>query len=381
MTDVLPIVILITVGIATCAYVVLKGNNNKQTKPLKVPLIGDIHRSPIDKPFLNWDAWAKENGPIAKPKLFGIIPIIVLNTSEAVTELLSRRSRWYSNRPSSTTVDMVTGAEPGQSKFTLMHDYNANLQLHHRILSPSLGAVGAPRYQPIMELESQQLLVHLLATVDESENSVVSIKKLYPQFERSQSSFIMMLHYGMRISNLDDPLLHQIIDIQARVTNLFSKPKLPDFLPVLRHLPAVISPWKRFANKFFDEQSELYMKLFNHGKTSEGWNATKQTIEAAKKYDEPRRLSDIDLAFSVATSVHGGMDTSPRQILWLFVAVIQNPEFLLRAHDVLDTVIGRDRPPCFADRSKLALIDAATHELFRWRPIAPGSIPRHCVQN
>jgi cytochrome P450 len=87
-------------------------------------------------------------------------------------------------------------------------------------------------------------------------------------------------------------------------------------------------------------------------------------------------VSDLDLAFTLATSIQGGMETSPRQLLWLFVAPLHNPGFMVRAHDILDKVVGRERLPSFSDRNRLAYIDAVAHELFRWRPISPGSIPR-----
>jgi cytochrome P450 len=78
----------------------------------------------------------------------------------------------------------------------------------------------------------------------------------------------------------------------------------------------------------------------------------------------------------LATSIQGGMETSPRQILWLFTAALQYPDSILRAHEVLDDIVGRERLPSFSDRNSLAYIDAIAHELFRWRPISPGSIPR-----
>lgn len=87
---------------------------------LKLPLIGDLHDSPTEKPLLNWSKWSRERGPITVPKIFGVVPIVVLNTHEAATELFSRRSQWYSNRPSSVTMEMITGSLSGQSKFTLM---------------------------------------------------------------------------------------------------------------------------------------------------------------------------------------------------------------------------------------------------------------------
>lgn len=348
-------------------------------KPLlKLPLIGDLHSSSIQKPLENWDAWARQNGPIAVPKLFGIIPIVVLNSYEAVNELFSRRSQWYSNRPASVSMEMITGASPGRSRFTLMHDYDDHLKLHHRILSPSLGAPAVSRYQPMMELESKQLLVDLVKAVQQCSDGVtISTDAVYPLLERAQSGVILALHYGLRIAHFEEPILHEIIDIQTKVTHLAANPRLPDLMPALRYLPAFLSPWKRAAEKLYAEQVDLYMRLFHHGRDSAGWNATKQAISTAKKYapaDTP--VEDLDIAFTLATSIQGGMETSPRQMLWLFIAALHKPSFIDRAHAVLDKVVGRDRLPCFADRAKLGFIDAIMHEMFRWRPISPGSIPR-----
>lgn len=343
-------------------------------KPLKIPLIGDLHSSPIDKPLLNWDAWAEKNGPLATPKLFGIVPIVVINTSEAATELLGKRSQWYSNRPPSVTMELITNAKPGQSKFTLMHDYDDHLKLHHRLLSVTLN--DAPRYQPIMELETNQLLKDCLALVSQKDGHVITGDDIYPFLERTQSSVILSIHYGLRCPTPDLPVLHEVIDTQKQVTHLAANPGLPDFIPVLRYLPRFMNPWQRSADKLYQQQLELYMRLFNHGKDTEGWNGTKHAVELAEKYRDNDRVTDIDLAFTLATSIQGGMETSPRQILWLFVAGLVFPGWWARAQAVLDEVVGRDRLPRFADRARLAYTEAVVDELFRWRPIAAGSIPR-----
>mgnify|MGYP004504256851 CR=1 FL=1 len=374
------VTILLAVSALTALYLYTnKQSHNATEKPLsKLPLIGDLHSSPIEKPLVNWSAWSKEHGPITVPKLFGIVPIVVLNSYEAVTELFSRRSQWYSNRPASVSMEMITGAEPGRSRFTLMHDYDDHLKLHHRILSPSLGAPAASKYQPLMELEAKQLLFDLITALSKStDGSTIITKTIYPLLERTQSSVILALHYGLRIPKYEEPILHEVINIQAQVTHLAANPQLPDLVPFLRHLPAFISPWQQYADKLYNSQVDLYMRLFRHGRDAPGWNATKQAIATAPKHsptDSP--VSDLDLAFTLATSIQGGMETSPRQILWLFVAAIQDPHFMTRAHEVLDKFVGRERLPRFADRNNLAYVDAVAHELFRWRPISPGSIPR-----
>ncbi|RBR11755.1 hypothetical protein FVER53590_13079 [Fusarium verticillioides] len=344
-------------------------------RPLKLPIIGDIHSSPIERPLLRWDDWVKENGAIATSKLFGIVPVVVINTAEAATELLGRRGAWYSNRPRSVGMEMITGAGPGKSRFTLMHDMDAHLKLHHRILSPSLGGIAAPHYQPVMELEAKQLVKHLVE-ISEQKSLVIASDDIFPLLERAQASIILALHYGVRVPTLDDPLYKRVRETQAKVTSYASKPGLPDIFPFLANLPAIISPWRKAADELFNKQKDLNLHLLSLGDDNPGWNATKQSRSLAAKYTkEP--ISDTDLAFTLATSVQGGIETSTRTILWLFIAATTgNKRFMKRAHDLLDAVVGRDRLPRFSDRSSLCYIDAIISELLRWRPISPGGVPR-----
>ncbi|OLN81626.1 Fumitremorgin C synthase 2 [Colletotrichum chlorophyti] len=353
-------------------------NGNPSRKLTKLPIIGDLHGSPLDRPLLNWDAWVKTNGPVATPRLFGIVPFVVLSTAEAATELFGKRSAHYSNRPSSVSMEMITGAPPGRSRFTLMHDYDAHLKLRHRMLPPSLGAVAAPRYQRLMELESKQLLYDVLgATRAASEPTpVIGSTELYQWFERTQASVILGLHYGIRVPSPSDRIFREVVEMQSKVTHVAANPGLLDFIPPLRHLPAFISPWRRAADKLFATQSELYLGLLEKGTNAPCWNATRQARAVAAKHGGDGGVPEIDLAFTLATSIQGGMETSPRQMLWLLVAAHENREFVARAHAVLDKVVGRHRLPNFSDRPRMAYLDAVMSEVLRWRPISPGSIPR-----
>ncbi|KAH8682644.1 cytochrome P450 [Xylariales sp. PMI_506] len=368
---------VITFVSMTIFKAIKSSDNDAPRKLLKFPVIGDLHKSPIDKPLLNWDGWVRQHGPLATTRLFGIMPMVVINTSEVATELLSRRSQWYSNRPPAVTMEMITDAQPGKSKFTLLHDYDSQLKLHHRLLSQSLGAIAAPKYQPLIELETHQLLKDIMELATQNGGSATTTN-IYIPLERAQSSAILALHYGLRIPGCDAPILHEIIRIQQRVTYLAANPGLPDLIPPLRHLPAALSPWKRSADEIYHTQLELYTRLYNHGKSAPGWNATKQAHSAAEKYGDSDRGGDFDtdLAFSLATSVQGGMETSPRQLLWLFVAGLAYPGWWTRAQAVIDAAVGRARLPQFTDRAALAYADAVAHEVVRWRPIAPAGIPR-----
>ncbi|OBR13689.1 Cytochrome P450 [Colletotrichum higginsianum IMI 349063] len=382
------------VALATVLFVLSRiRRGSPPRKPLKLPIIGDLHSSPRERPLLNWDEWARTNGPVAASKLFGIVPMVVLNTSAAATELFAKRSARYSNRPSSVSMEMITGSGPGKSRFTLMHDYDADLKLHHRMLSPSLGAVAAPRYQPLMELESKQFLVDLLSATaaasaaaaasrggkDDDDDAVMESTEIHRLFERTQASVILGLHYGIRVPSVSDPVLSRIVDVHEKVTHVAANPSLVDFVPPLRHLPAFLSPWRRAADRLFRSQSELYLFLLYQGMNASGWNATRQARAVAAKHAGDAKgagVPEMDLAFTLATSVQGGMETAPRQMMWLLVAAHANRDFLTRAHAVLDKFVGRKRLPRFADRPRLSYVDAIASEVMRWRPVAPGSIPR-----
>ncbi|KAK1721830.1 hypothetical protein BDP67DRAFT_498719 [Colletotrichum lupini] len=76
-------------------------------------------------------------------------------------------------------------------------------------------------------------------------------------------------------------------------------------------------------------------------------------------------LSGIDLAFTLATSVQGGMETDLRKMLWLLVATHTNVEIAVRSQAIPDNFVGRKWQPRFADRTKLVDIDAAVSKVMR----------------
>lgn len=55
----------------------------------------------------------------------------------------------------------------------------------------------------------------------------------------------------------------------------------------------------------------------------------------------------------------------------LIYALVMHPEVVKKAHEELDRVVGRDRLPEFTDKAYLPYITAITHEVLRWKPIAP----------
>lgn len=61
--------------------------------------------------------------------------------------------------------------------------------------------------------------------------------------------------------------------------------------------------------------------------------------------------------------------------------MIAHPEAQKRAQDELDVVVGRSRPPTFADAPNLPYIQALVKESLRWRPVLPMGIPHRTTED
>jgi cytochrome P450 len=51
--------------------------------------------------------------------------------------------------------------------------------------------------------------------------------------------------------------------------------------------------------------------------------------------------------------------------------MIHYPDIMRKAQAEIDTVIGRERVPTFADKPHLPYLQAVVKELLRWRPAGP----------
>ena len=66
---------------------------------------------------------------------------------------------------------------------------------------------------------------------------------------------------------------------------------------------------------------------------------------------------------------------------WWLLAMLAYPETQSRAQAELDAVVGRARPPTFADYPHLPYIRAMVKETLRWRPVGPVGVPHRTTKD
>jgi cytochrome P450 len=77
----------------------------------------------------------------------------------------------------------------------------------------------------------------------------------------------------------------------------------------------------------------------------------------------------------VLLSSLGGAETSFGMRTWWTFAMLAYPETQARAQAELDAVVGRARPPTFADYPHLPYIRAMAKEIIRWGMVVPLGVP------
>lgn len=84
--------------------------------PRPIPFLGNLHQIPLRKSYLQFTEWSRTYGPIIGLHI-GAQPVIILNSSSVVHDLLDQRGAVYNSRPDIPIVQYVV---PGDLHLAFM---------------------------------------------------------------------------------------------------------------------------------------------------------------------------------------------------------------------------------------------------------------------
>lgn len=93
-------------------------------------------------------------------------------------------------------------------------------------------------------------------------------------------------------------------------------------------------------------------------------------------------LTDLELSSLAGNLFGAGSDTSSSTLITFILACCAFPDFLPKAWEELDRVVGHHREPTFEDEPNLPYVKAVVKEVLRWRSVAViGGQPHAPVQD
>ncbi|KAH6625117.1 cytochrome P450 [Boeremia exigua] len=370
MFQILPIAafsVLLLCSIANCLQVGRRPKGYPPGPPT-IPILGNLHLLPKDRPYLQFTKWAREYGPIYS-LILGTRTYIILSSPEVVKDLLDKRSNIYSSRP-----DMYVGQDIASGGLRIVAmKYGALWRKLHKMIHNILNIRAAVAYVPYQDLENKQMLFDLLNTPNDFEGHL----------RRYSNSLTTQMVFGFRTTDNNDPKLKQLFDGFQKWGELIQIPsaQLLDLFPILRRLPASLRPNFQHAQQLHKDEMGLYL---GH------WMKAKRGLQSGSRIpcfcndvlrvQKQEEISDEQAAYLSGSLLEAGSDTTSSILIGLVQALLVHPSVQKTAQEEIDRIVGPHRLPTMEDSPTLPYIRAIVKESIRWMPTAVLAIPHSTTQ-
>ncbi|KAJ3985977.1 cytochrome P450 [Lentinula detonsa] len=336
--------------------------------PSGPPIVGNLFQVPTSRPWLAFDNWTKQYGPIFYLNIAGQ-NTIVLGTQKAAADLLDRRASIYSDRPDYIVLNLLTGGM--HWGFSRLDDLwkRQRRRVHER-----LNAQAARDYFVHQETESVIMLDQMLTGPE----------NFLDHFQRVSTSLTLTIVYGWQ------PLLdssHPVITLIDQFNRQVFLAAAPGsywvefrYFDWMKYLPRWMCAWRRDAESAFQRIS-ITLEGLSAGVQNQ-INAGDNTASVAGKLLRGVHKEDLyEANWDLASIYLAGAETTSAQLAWFTQAMILYPETQKLAQEELDRVVGPYRLPTFDDYDYLPYIRAMVKELLRWRGVGPVGIPHRLTQD
>ncbi|KAF8554439.1 cytochrome P450 [Imleria badia] len=342
--------------------------------PPGLPILGNVFDIPVTEPWKAYKRLGEKYGDLVHIRVL-TQDLIILNSYEAIKDLLEQRSQNYSDRPHIPANDMVdfnwgTGFLP----------YGDEWKTHRKIFQQAFRSENIAFYQSMQSMKTRELLKNMC---DSPANFV--------QHFRSYSTAISMAAtYDYHPAPRDDPMVHNLTVLAGVAVALLGPVQSTIFaaFPFLMYLPSWFpgATWQRTA----DEGRKVINWWLTapvqsvKDKMADGQIATCLVADALSRIDEKQGDASNALRLikgAAASSLIAASDTTDSVLQVLVLAMVLHPDVQRRAQAEIQAVVGSERLPDFSDRPNLPYIEAVLRETLRWHPVLPFSVVRSVLKD
>ncbi|OCH91991.1 cytochrome P450 [Obba rivulosa] len=297
--------------------------------------------------------------------------ILVLNSLQAINDLIEKRAHKYSNRPNL----VFAGELIGLNQTVTWLPYGERWRAYRKLLHTALSPVQVKEYHSMQEGIAVSLCKGLL---DKPEDFMHLVRM-------SAGRIIIAITYGIP----DTPAQEEYISDGARAAETFARSSIPgkylcDLLPFLKYAPSWV-PFQREAREARELLMGIRRRPFEHVKRNMKSGIALPSLVQNLLSSPPEDVPSSEFehrVFLVAGSMFGaGFETTLGTVLSFIMAMALNHDKQTKAQAEIDAVIGGDRLPTIQDSPSLPYVNAVIKETMRWQPAVPMGLPRHTFED
>ncbi|XP_037130326.1 steroid 21-hydroxylase isoform X1 [Syngnathus acus] len=331
-------------------------------------LIGNMMELTHDHLPIHLTHLAQRYGRIYQLKC-GNTCMVVLNSSEVITEALVKKWSDFAGRPVSFTGRIVSGGGRSIS----LGDYNDEWRAHRRLVHGALMQCCRRSLHEVIEKQA----THLCKVLKAYQGSAVDLSE---DFTVAASNVITTLTFGKEYDKKSTELqeLHKCLNEIVALWGSCWISALDSF-PLLRKLP---NPVFSRLMKEVTKRDNIIRKHLNNYKSQDEkpqGTITGYLLEGLETKNG-ELLTDTHVHMAIVDLLIGGTETTAAWLNWTVAFLLHRPEVQTQVYEELCTV-PEGRYPTYSEKHKLPILSALINEMLRLRPVAPLAVPHRAVRD
>ncbi|SCO50103.1 related to O-methylsterigmatocystin oxidoreductase [Fusarium fujikuroi] len=374
--------VLVTAIFASLSFLLVKHIQRSKIPPLPpgpkgLPFLGNIRDLPPPG-TLEWPHWQSHKekyGPITSVTVLGQ-RFVILHNRQVIMDLLETRAMKSASRPKLVFAGDIVGYDGVMG----LMPYNQTFRTHRKLTATQVSPKSITRFESIQELEILKLLKRLHQDCN-SQNIPDHLNQL-------SGSIMLRILYNYET---DPSKSDHIVTMANLVMEEFSQATTPgawmaDFIPWLRHIPDWMpgAGFKKTAKLFRQHLLQNVLDPYQYVKDQMANRKDNVSYVAGLIKDIHRKIDAEEervIAWTAASMMNAGTDTSGATLLAFFAAMLLNPNVQKKAQEEIDRIIGDSRLPSFSDKPGLPYITAIVQEVLRWHTLAPMGFPHMTTED
>ncbi|KAJ7460740.1 cytochrome P450 [Mycena latifolia] len=338
--------------------------------PKRLPLLGNLLDMPSQKEWIKFSEWGDTYGDISSVSVFGQ-QLTILNGVQVAMDILDKKSSIYSDRP----VIPMAGELVGWKNTLVFVPYGDRFRNYRRLAHSLFGSRSTmASFEPLEEQETHRFLKRLLSKPE----------GLQDHIRKTAGALILRISHGYEVKEGADPFV-TLADIATEQFSLGSSPGgfLVNLIPPLRHIPSWFpgAGFQRTAKSWAETLHQMVEQPYQFVKQQMAAGTAENSLVYRLLDQGVSSKEEFDVKWLAASLYSGGADTTVSAIYAFFKAMVLYPDVQAKAQREIDSVVGNDRLPGFADKDQLPYITALALEVLRWHSVTPTGVPHRVMED
>ncbi|KAG9235666.1 phenylacetate 2-hydroxylase [Amylocarpus encephaloides] len=331
--------------------------------------LGDDHATVCE----SW--WRKYRTSVFQIRLGNTRAVVVNSFDDAKRMLIGHQSALI-DRPTLYTFHGIISSTQG---FTIgSSPWDESCKNKRKASGAALGRAKIKDYFDMFDLESYCIVRDL---AQDSKNGTVEIS-VRPYIQRYALNTTLTLCYGIRMDNVYDSMLREILEVGSAISLLRSASEnYQDYIPILRYWPN--NEKNRRSKDLRDRRDKYLNALLTQVREMINKGTDKPCISAAILKDEETKLTGVEVSSICLSLVSGGFETIPGT-LTSCIGSLATPEgqiFQEKAYQDIRRVYPdiRDAWRNSFQAEDVPYVNAIIKEAARYYTVSAMSLPRKTV--